>query len=56
MIGNACFIADEKSFAITFVRDDRCKLPETFASPHRNETELGKIGSQRIDQLRALTD
>jgi hypothetical protein len=45
-----------KSFAVTFVRDDRGKLRETFASCRRNEAELGKVGSERIDQLRALTD
>src|SRR5215207_6782205 len=45
-----------KSFAITLVRDDRGKLRETFASRRRNEAELGKVGSERIDQLRALTD
>jgi hypothetical protein len=28
----------------------------TFASRRRNEAELGKMGSERIDQLRALTD
>ena len=44
-----------KSFAITLVRDDRCKLRETFASRLRNEAELGKVGSERIDQLGALT-
>jgi len=45
-----------KSFAITLARDDRGKLRETFASCRRNEAELGKVGSERIDQLRALTD
>ena len=45
-----------KSFAITLVRDDLSKLRETFASRLRNEAELGKMGSERIDQLRALTD
>ena len=45
-----------KSFAITLVRDDRGKLRETFASRLGNEAELGKVGSERIDQLRALTD
>jgi hypothetical protein len=45
-----------KSFAITLVRDDLGKLRETFASRLRNETELGKMGSKRIDQLRALAD
>ena len=45
-----------KSFAVTLVRDDRGKLRETFASCRRNEAELGKVGSERIDQLRALTD
>ena len=45
-----------KSFAIALVRDDRGKLRETFASRLRNEAELGKVGSERIDQLRALTD
>src|SRR5882757_3971388 len=45
-----------KSFAITLVRDDRGKLRETFASRLRNEAELGKVGAERIDQLRALTD
>jgi len=29
---------------------------ETFASRLRNEAELGKVGSERIDQLRALTE
>jgi hypothetical protein len=45
-----------KSFAITLVRDDRGKLRETFPSRRRNETELGEVRSERIDQLRALTD
>ena len=45
-----------KSFAVTFVRDDRGKLRETLAPRFRNEAELGKVGSERIDQLRALTD
>jgi hypothetical protein len=45
-----------KSFAITLVRDDRGKLREAFASRLRNEAELGKVGSERIDQLRAPTD
>ena len=45
-----------KSFAITLVRDDLSKLRETFASRLGNEAELGKMGSERIDQLRALTD
>ena len=41
-----------KSFAITLVRDDSCKLRETFASRFRYEAELGKVGPERIDQLR----
>ena len=45
-----------KSFAITPVRDDLGKLGETFAPHLRNEAELGKVGSDGIDQLRALTD
>ena len=45
-----------KSFAITLVRDDLGKLRETFASRLRNEAELGKMGSKRIDQLGALAD
>ena len=45
-----------KRFPITPVRDDLGKLRETFASRLRNEAELGKMGSERIDQLRALTD
>ena len=45
-----------KSFAITFVRDDRGKLRETFASRFRNKAKLSKVSSERIDQLRALTD
>jgi hypothetical protein len=45
-----------KSFVITLVRDDRGKLRETFASRLGNEAELSKVGSERIDQLRALTD
>jgi hypothetical protein len=45
-----------KSFSITLVRDDRGKLRETFPSCRRDETELGKVGSERIAQLRALTD
>jgi hypothetical protein len=49
------FHRGRKSFAITLVRD-RGKLCETFASGLRNEAELGKVGSERIDQLRALTD
>ena len=56
MACSACFIADGKSFAITLVCDDRGKLRETFPSRRRNEAELGKVGSERIDQLRALTD
>jgi hypothetical protein len=50
------FHRGRKSFAITLVRDDRGKLRETFASRLRNEAELGKVGSKRIDQLRALAD
>jgi glutamine phosphoribosylpyrophosphate amidotransferase len=50
------FHRGRKSFAITLVCDDRGKLGETFASRLRNEAELGKVGSERIDQLRALTD
>lgn len=38
-----------KSFAITFVRDDGGKMRETFASHLRNEVELGKVGSERVD-------
>jgi hypothetical protein len=45
-----------KSFAITPVHDDRGKLRETFASRLGNKAELGKVGSECIDQLRALTD
>jgi len=45
-----------KKFAITLVRDDCGKLRETFAPCRRNEAELGKVSSKRIDQLRALTD
>jgi hypothetical protein len=45
-----------KSFAITLVRDDLGKLRKTFASRLRNEAELSKVGSERIDQLSALTD
>ena len=45
-----------KSFAVTLVCDDRGKLRETFAPRLRNEAEFGKVGSKRIDQLRALTD
>jgi hypothetical protein len=45
-----------KSCAITLIRDDRGKLRETCASRLGNEAELGKVGSERIDQLRALTD
>ena len=45
-----------KSSTITLVRDDLGKLRETFASRLRNEAELGKVGSKRIDQLRALAD
>ena len=41
-----------KSFAITLVRDDLGKLGETFASRFRYEAELGKVGPERIDQLR----
>jgi hypothetical protein len=55
MVCNACFIADAR-FAITLVRDDCGKLRETFASRLRNEAKLGKVGSARIDQLRALTN
>ena len=50
------FHRQRKSFAIILVLDDRGKLRETFASRLRNEAELGKVGSKRIDQLRALTD
>ncbi|MFK4384583.1 hypothetical protein ABIA40_003991 [Bradyrhizobium sp. USDA 223] len=50
------FHRGRKSFAITLVRDDRGKLRETFPSRLRNEAELGKVGSERIDQLCALTD
>src|SRR4051794_26328073 len=45
-----------KRFVITLVRDDRTKLRESFASRLRNEPELGKVGAERVDQLRALTD
>src|ERR1700757_2397659 len=45
-----------KCFAVTFVRDDCGKLRETFAPRLRNEAELGKVGAERIDQLRTLTD
>jgi hypothetical protein len=45
-----------KSFAITLVRDDLSELREAFASRLGNQAELGKVGSERIDQLRALTD
>jgi len=45
-----------KSFAITRVRDDLSKPRETFASRLGNQAELGKMGSERIDQLRALAD
>ena len=45
-----------KSFVFTLVRDDRTKLRESFASSLRNEAELGKVGSECVDQLRALTD
>jgi hypothetical protein len=45
-----------KSFAIILVRDDPGKLREAFASRLRNEPEFGKVGSERVDQLRALAD
>jgi hypothetical protein len=45
-----------KSFAITLVRDDLSKLREIFASALGNPAELGKMGSERIDHLRALAD
>ena len=45
-----------KSVAITLIRDDLSKLRETFASRLGNEAELGKMCSERIDQLRALAD
>src|SRR5258705_3710152 len=45
-----------KSFAITLVRDDGGKLRRTFASRLRNQARLAKMGSDRIDQLCALTD
>ena len=45
-----------KSFVITLVRDDRAKLRKSFASRLRNQAELGKVGSECVDQLRALTD
>ena len=38
------------------VRSRIGKLRETFASSLRNQAELRKVGSERIDQLRALTD
>jgi glutamine phosphoribosylpyrophosphate amidotransferase len=50
------FHRGRKGFAITLVHDDRGKLRETFPTRLRNETELGKVGSERIDQLRALTN
>jgi len=50
------FHRGRKGFAITLVHDDRGKLRETFPSRLRNEAELGKVGSERIDQLRALTN
>ena len=55
----ASFLASSLMFQeclITLVRDDRAKLRETFASRLRNQAELGKVGAERIDQLRALTD
>jgi hypothetical protein len=55
MACSACFIADG-GFAITLVRDDLDKLGKTFASRLRNAAKLGKVGSDRIDQLRAPTD
>ena len=45
-----------KNFVITLVRDDRAKLRDSFASRLRNKAELGKVGAERVDQLRALTD
>ena len=45
-----------KIFATTLVRDNLGKLREAFASRLRHEAELGKVGPERIDQLRALTD
>jgi len=50
------FHRGRKSFAITLVRDDLGKLRETFPSRLGNKAELGTVGSERIDQLRALTD
>jgi len=50
------FHHERKSFAIILTGDDRGKLRETSASRLRDEAELGKVGSERIDQLRALTD
>jgi DNA-binding transcriptional LysR family regulator len=41
-----------KSFAINLVRDDLGKPRETFDLG--NEAELGKMGSERVDQLRAI--
>ena len=37
-----------KSFVITFVRDDRAKLRESFASRLRNKAKLGKVGAERV--------
>lgn len=45
-----------KSIAITLVRDDRAELRDSFASRLRNEAEFGKVGSECVDQLCALTD
>src|SRR5215475_3452933 len=56
MACSALFHRSWKSFAITLVCDDFGKLRETFASCLRNQAKLGKVGSERIDQLRALTD
>jgi hypothetical protein len=44
-----------KRLAIILVCDDRGKLRKTLASCLRNQAKLGKVGSERIDQLRALT-
>ena len=56
MVCNALLHCRWKSFAVHLVRDDSAKFREAFASLLCNEAELGKVSSERIDQLRALTD
>ena len=56
MACSACFIANGRASRLFLSVMIAAKLRETFAPHLRNEAELGKVGSERIDQLRALTD